>query len=211
MKIMDISIPLNPDTPVWQGDNGVLFTNDYSIREGSVFNVSSIHMGIHSGTHIDAPYHMIDSAITVDQIPLEALVGRAQVVEIPDHVNVITSEVLDSVAIDSDCPRILFKTSNSKYWVNDPLQFNPEFVALDSSAAQYLVRKGVILAGIDYFSISPFDDLIKPHFILLEAGVVILETINLSEVLPGYYSLICLPLKLTGVDGAPVRAILESE
>ena len=209
MKILDISIPLDPSTPVWQGDSGIHFERNYSIQEGDAFNVSSITMGIHSGTHIDAPFHMVNSAITVDQIPLDVLVGKAQVIEIPRQVKVITSEVLDYVTMDSDCPRILFKTSNSNYWVNDPFRFNSEFVALDSSAAHYLVHKGVKLAGIDYFSISPFNDLIEPRLILLDAGVVILENINLSQVEPGSYRLVCLPLKLMGADGAPVRAILE--
>jgi arylformamidase len=209
MTIMDISIPLDPSSPVWQGDSRVQFERISRIQEGSVFNVTSIKMGIHNGTHIDAPKHIIDSAITVDRIPLDVLVGRVQVVEIPENVNVITAEVLDAVTIDPDCPRILFKTTNSTYWVNDPLQFHPDFVALDSSAAHYLVCNGVRLAGIDYFSISPLNDLVNPHLILLEAGVVILENVNLSGVSPGYYRLVCLPLKLVGIDGAPVRAILE--
>lgn len=211
MTILDISIPLDPSTPVWQGDSRILFESDYSIQDGDVFNVTTITMGVHGGTHIDAPYHMVESSISVDQISLEVLVGKAQVVEIPANVKVITSEILNCLVLDPDCPRILFKTRNSNYWVDDPLQFNPDFVALDSSAADFLVRRGVILAGIDYFSISPFNDLIKPHLILLEAGVVILENINLSRVTPGNYRLVCLPLKLKGVDGAPARAILEQE
>jgi len=209
MAFFDISIPLDPSTPVWQGDSSILFERDYSIPEGDVFNVSTVRMGVHCGTHIDAPFHMVQTGMTADQIPLDVLIGKVQVVEIPDDVRLITSDVLKAAVIDPQIPRILFKTHNSQLRLKDPLRFFTEFVALDSSAAEYLVSNGVRLAGIDYFSISPFDDLIDPHMILLKAGVTILENINLTHVPPGSYRLVCLPLKLVGTDGAPARAILE--
>ncbi len=106
---------------------------------------------------------------------------------------------------------MLLKTRNSEYWTKDPIRFNHDYVAIDSSAAEFLVAEGVCFVGIDYFSISPFKDLLAPHQILLKAGVVIMENAYLVNVEPGEYSLFCLPLKLIGTDGAPVRAVLTCD
>ena len=107
--------------------------------------------------------------------------------------------------------RILFKTSNSRYWVSDRYSFNRDYVTLNSQGARYLVDMDLKLVGIDYFSVSVYDDLIQPHKIFLDRGVVILENIDLRQVTTGLYELICLPLKIVGTDGAPVRAVLISK
>lgn len=208
MNIIDITIPLSERTPVWEGDKGVSIDRVAKIEEGSDFNVSRIELGVHAGTHIDGPFHVIDEGNTVDQIPLEILIGKVQVVQVASEYDVINEKCLKELDLDPTINRILFKTSNSNYWENDLYAFNKEFVALNTGGAQYLADHGIRLVGVDYFSVSAFDDLIPPHVILLERGIILLENIDLRQVVPGIYTLICLPIKLIGTDGAPVRAIL---
>jgi arylformamidase len=211
MNIIDITIPLSERTPVWEGDKGVSIDRVAKIEEGRDFNVSRIELGVHAGTHIDSPFHLLDGGNTVDQIPLETLIGTVQVVQVASEYDVINEKCLKKLDLDPTIDRVLFKTSNSNYWETDPYAFNKEFVALNTGGAQYLADHGIRLVGVDYFSVSAFDDLIPPHVILLERGIVLLENIDLRQVVPDIYTLICLPIKLIGTDGAPVRAILISE
>lgn len=208
MKIFDITIPLSNQTPVWEGDKEVSITRESLISEGEDFNVSHLSLGAHAGTHIDAPFHAFTDGDTVDRIPLEKLVGSVQVIEIEKNIDLITADVLTRCQLEKGLKRILFKTRNSQYWKEEPYRFSEDYVGLDSSAASFLVALGIQFAGIDWFSISTMQDMIKPHEILLGAGVVILENVNLLNVEPGFYDLYCLPLKLVGTDGAPVRVIL---
>ena len=129
---------------------------------------------------------------------------------VPPEIESITQEFLQGCGLAAEARRVLFKTRNSKFWNDQPLRFREDFIGIDSGAAHWLVEKGIVLAGIDWFSISFMRDLKTPHEILLEAGIVILENLNLRRVPAGSYELICLPLKLAGTDGAPVRAILRS-
>lgn len=208
MEIFDITIPLNADTPVWEGDEGVKLSQVASLKKGDGFNVSWLEMGVHSGTHIDAPFHLFDHGKTVDKIPLEKLVGEAHVLSIPQEVKVITSEVLVQSGFDGQQKKLLLKTSNSNLWEKDPHTFNKNFSAIDTACAQFLAEKKIELIGIDYFSISPIKELKPPHEILLNSDIVILENINLFDVNPGVYMMFCLPINLTGADGAPARVIL---
>lgn len=210
MQIYDISIQISEGTPVWEGEDGVTISNLNKINATSDFNVSRIELGVHSGTHVDAPYHVLENGYSVDQIPLDALVGSSQVVEIPDSVSVIDNNCLKNLDFIDGIERILFKTSNSQYWKEDRYKFKKEYVALNSQGAKYLADMDLRLVGIDYFSVSTYNDLIQPHKILLHRGVVILENADLRKVLPGIYELICLPLNILGVEGAPARAVLIS-
>ena len=211
MNIIDISIPLSEKTPVWEGDKGISVPRVAKIEEGSDFNVSRIELGVHAGTHIDAPYHVFKNGSTVDQIPLGNLIGRVQVVEIPDGISVINKNCLMNLDFQDGIDRILFKTSNSIYWETDPFSFNKEYVAINSEGAEYLANMDLRLVGVDYFSVSSYDDLKQPHLILLERGIILLENIDLRQVVPEIYQLICLPLKIIDTDGAPVRAVLISD
>ena len=206
----DITIPISSQTPVWTGDKEVKIQRDRSIAAGADYNVSLLEMGVHTGTHMDAPYHVIDGGRTVDQIPLEQLIGQAQVVVVPPEVETIGADFLSRCGLSEGVERVLFKTRNSKFWNDQPLRFRENFVGVEASGARWLVEKGIILAGIDWFSISPMNDLKTPHEILLRGGAVILENLDLRRTPAGSYELICLPLKLAGTDGAPVRAILRS-
>jgi len=211
MNIIDISIPLSEKTPVWEGDKGISVPRVAKIEEGSDFNVSRIELGVHAGTHIDAPFHVFENGLTVDKIPLDALIGRVQVVEIPDGISVIDKSCLKKLNFQDGIDRILFKTSNSIYWETDPFSFNKEYVAINSEGAKYLADMDLRLVGVDYFSVSSYDDLKQPHLILLDCGIVLLENIDLGQVVPGIYKIICLPMKIIGTDGAPVRAVLIAE
>ena len=211
MKIIDITIPLSEQTPVWEGEKGISIDHMKRIGHQSDFNVSRIELGVHSGTHIDSPFHALEDGVTVDQIPLNVLLGEVQVVQIPIEYKVINSKCLQEIEFNNSIDRVLFKTTNSDYWEYDPYSFNRNYVALNSQGARFLTDRNIKLIGMDYFSISTFSDLFEPHAILLKNNVVILENIDLRNVMPGLYKLICLPIKLIGTEGAPVRAVLISD
>jgi arylformamidase len=207
MHIYDITLTLSPDLPVWLGDPAYEIERVQRIDKGDNANVSSFRMSAHMGTHVDAPDHFLNNGKTVEQLSLSILNGRAYVLHLPD-VNLITAEILENAEIPPRTRRILFKTHNSDYWAQQLKEFQTNFVALSPDAAQYLVDRGVKLVGIDYLSIAPYRQGLHTHQILLKAGIVILEGLDLSTVSQGRYSLYCLPLKLAGSDGAPARAIL---
>jgi arylformamidase len=205
--LYDVSVPINATLPVWPSDPPVRLTahsvpsknRDYTIR------VTGIEMGSHTGTHIDAPSHFIEGRRTLSEIPLSQLVGPADVVELKG-IRAIARR--DLAKVDFRAERILFKTDNSSPW-NDG-RFYEDFVYLEPDAAELLVERGVVLAGIDYLSIDAFRSENHPsHFVLLGQNVVILEGLDLSRITPGRYHLTALPLHITGADGAPARVILE--
>ncbi|HEY59071.1 MAG TPA: cyclase family protein [Anaerolineae bacterium] len=207
-KIFDISIPVSSETVTWEGDEKVRLHRVLKMEEGAQFNLSSLSMSVHNGTHIDAPYHFLPDGATVDKIPLDILIGPAQVIEVKDKGTLIGADALKSAGIGEKIKRLLIKTRNSDIWKANPNEFQQDFVSINKRAAEYLVDLSIVLIGIDYLSISPADNFQSVHKILMSAGIIILETIDLSEVSPGFYDLYCLPLKLQGVEGAPVRAVL---
>jgi arylformamidase len=178
-----------------------------SIDDGGDANVSRVTMNVHSGTHVDAPEHFINNSTTVEDLPLEMLVGRAYVLHIPE-VDLITADVLKDSDIPPRTRRILFKTRNSEYWAKGEKKFQKDYVAISEDGAEYLVNRNVKLVGVDYLSVAPFDKAQPTHEILLKGGVIVVEGLDLSQVSQGRYTLHCLPLKLAGSDGAPARAIL---
>jgi arylformamidase len=194
---------------VWSGDSPIEIERVSKIKDGANANVSKLTMSLHAGTHIDAPYHFLDGGLTVEKIPLKMLFGRAYVLHVPDDVNLITADLIKNSSIPPRTRRVLFKTRNSKIWDSkNKNSFQEDFVAISPDAAEYLVKRGVKLIGVDYLSVAPFNDSVPTHTILLQANVVIVEGLNLSEVSQGRYTLYCLPLKISSVDGAPARAIL---
>ncbi len=207
MRIYDISLEITPDLPVWPGDPGVVMIQESKIEEGAESNVTRLNMGVHTGTHIDAPLHFLPGGARVDELPLKTLTGRVYVLHLPD-VDLVTAEVLKRSEIPPRTRRIILKTRNSDYWREQVAGFQTDFVGVSADGAQYLVDRGVKLIGVDYLSVAPYSDGVTPHRILLKAGVVIVEGLNLTEVSQGRYTLYCLPLRLAGVEGAPARAIL---
>ncbi len=207
MAIFDISIGIDENLPLWPGDPELRLHWAANIEQGDLVNLTELSMGIHTGTHIDAPLHFLPNGKPIDSLSLNVFVGEAQVVAIPQDVNLITVDILQDVC-EINAARILFKTKNSQLW--ETSKFQQDYVALEASAAQWLVDQGVQLVGIDYLSIAPFKDPAPTHETLLNNDVVIVESLDLRLVKPGIYTLICLPLKLVGREAAPARAILLS-
>jgi len=203
----DISVGVSPEITVWPGDPPVVLERVKSMENGDEANVSRIQSGVHVGTHIDAPIHFVEGGATVDAIPLRSLLGRAYVVDLR-KADVLDAATLESARIPPRTRRLLFKTRNSELWTSGESSFQRDFVAVDASGAEWLVKKGVKLVGVDYLSVAPFNDGVATHRILLEAGVVVVEGLNLARVSKGRYTLYCLPVKLMGSDGAPARAVL---
>lgn len=191
--IYDISLPLSDATPVYSGDRPVQIDRASDIAEAGEFTLSEVTMSVHAGTHVDAPCHFIAGAASVDTLALDVLVGRARLVEVAGG-GAITAGLLDRSAIPPDTTRLLLRA--------------PDTTALSECGARRLVDRGVRLVGIDGLSIGFSDQSNEVHRILLGAGVVIVESLNLAGVPPGEYQLICLPLKLTAAEAAPARAIL---
>ncbi len=208
MRIYDVSVPLSAALPVWPGDPAIEIQEWRTLANGDGANVSLVHFGAHSGTHVDAPAHFIAGARKVESLDLEALIGEAEVIEVPEDCRVIEEEM-----IATNSTRVLFKTRNSNFWSADLRNFRTDFTYLSTAAAEKLARQGVRLVGIDYLSIEQFGSKDhETHRALLSREVVILEGLNLSDVPPGKYELICLPLRLRGQlgDGAPARAVLRT-
>jgi len=208
MKIYDISLTIQPGMVVWPGDPKVELYRKEKIEDGANANVSYMGISVHTGTHVDAPYHFLNDGSAVDVMPLEVLVGPVLVVELPDSVKQIDAEIINSLSFNEPIERILFKTRNSKFWSQDAGEFHPDFVAINADGAQALIDHGIKLTGIDYLSIAPYKNSRPTHEIILKAGMVVIEGVDLSKVQPGNYTLVCMPLKLKDTDGSPARVIL---
>jgi arylformamidase len=202
-EVHDISVPIHPGMHVYDGNPGVQLELVTSIASGGQANVSRLDLGVHTGTHVDAPSHFIDGAAATESLDLEDLIGPASIVDATSVTGDLDADALRSVTLPPAATRILFKTSNSQLW--DRSSFSRDFVRLTGSGARLLVEQGIRLVGIDYLSIGDGE----AHRELLGAGVVALEGLDLREVEAGEYELICLPLPLEGSDGAPARAILR--
>ena len=212
MRIYDVSVPLSAATPTYPGDPGIEIKQWLGLANGDVANVSLINFGLHSGTHVDAPAHFIEGGAKVDSLSLESLLGEAEVVEVPDHVGVIDESFVAANCV-SGSQRVLFKTRNSAFWGDPAGGFHEDYVAIDPTAARWLVESGIKLVGIDYLSVEKFkSETFQTHHTFLSNGVVIIESLDLRAVPSGRYELICLPLKIAGGsgDGAPARVILRT-
>jgi arylformamidase len=208
MKIIDITVPISPTMPVWPNNPPVVIEQISSMDRGDHDNVSRLDCGVHTGTHVDAPHHFLNNHRTVESLSLDVLTGPAQVLHLPDEVDVVTAAVLEKAGMEASTTRLLLRTRNSLHWARGDAAFDTAFVGIAADGAAWLVEHGVRLVGIDYLSVAPYHQSIPTHRALLEAGIIILEGADLSAVEPGMYQLYCLPLKLVGSDGAPARAIL---
>jgi len=206
MVLYDISVSISPSLPCTPGDPPVRLSMLPAPAEGEPFRITRLSFGSHTGTHVDAPAHLLADGMTVDEIPLAVLIGHCLVVDLTAHDGEIDVGLLRKLPLKGE-RRLLFHTRNSSLWGQPG--FVGEFTALTPAAATFLVELGVQLVGIDYLSVEHHRSQGEVHRILLEAGVVILEGLNLAGVERGGYELICLPLKIRGADGAPCRAVLR--
>ncbi len=204
---IDISVPVDNRLPVWPGDHRVELTVESPTKD---FGNSVISTSLHVGTHMDAPAHVIPGGTTIDQVQPDRLIGKTFVAGIPAAVTKIDQKVLESLNIPASVTRLLFKTSNSGLWQNDSEDFDITYAALTLDGAAWVVERGIKLVGIDYLSIQLYENEgTETHYKLLSNDVLVVEGLNLGEVAPGWYDLICLPWKVAGACGAPVRAVLK--
>jgi arylformamidase len=206
-KWIDISVPLKTGMVQWPGDPVARFTRTTDMGRGDDYTALFLEMSVHTGTHMDAPAHVIRNGKTLDTMPPDAGVGPARVIAIRDSKSITTGELTRHQIRRGE--RILFKTRNSyRCWRSD--RFVEDFVSLSADAARYLARRRVSLVGIDYLSVGgPNNDGRETHETLLNAGIWIIEGLNLSRVKAGPVELLCLPLKLADADGAPARALVR--
>ena len=212
MPIYDVTVPVSNELPTWPSDPAVAIDDWRSLSQGDGANVSMLHFGAHTGTHVDAPAHFIEGAGKVETLPLDALIGVAEVIEVPQDALAIDKEFVTAKCTPG-IERVLFKTRNSTFWSEANPQFHSDFTYLDLNAAERLAQQGIKLVGIDYLSIEKFATVNhETHLALLSRGVVIVEGLNLSAVPAGKYELICLPLRLRSNlgDGAPARTVLRT-
>jgi arylformamidase len=204
---IDVSVTVRHGMPHWPDNPPIVLERVLDTERGDVCNVSHLAMGVHSGTHMDGPVHFIHRADGLDAMPLTATMGEARVIQIDDPREITADELRKHRLRTGE--RVLFRTSNSdRCWQSS--SFVEDFVGLSEQAAAHLAETGVRTVGIDYLSVGGYHaDGAKIHKILLEAGIWIIEGLDLSPVTGGRYEMICLPVKLSGSDGAPARAILR--
>jgi arylformamidase len=204
---IDVTVPLQTGMVRWPGNPPVQVRRVLDLNRGDDCTLTAISLGVHSGTHMDAPLHFLRTGLGIDAMPVDAGVGRARVIAIKNSA-LITVEELRRHGVRRG-ERIVFKTRNSpRCWKTD--RFLEDFVSLSEAAARWLVARRVRTVGIDYLSVAGYEsDTAAIHTILLKGGVWIIEGLNLSGVRPGVYDMLCLPLKIAASDGAPARALLK--
>lgn len=206
--IYDISVPLRSGGVVYPGNPAISITAQQAISQGAGANVSRIDIGSHSGTHVDAPKHFFDDGAGADTLPLDVLMGPARLIAVDDAVKSVGETELRAHDLRG-VTRVLIRTRNSAWLASGSTEFHPDYTFLSPEGAAYLVGLGVKLVGVDYLSVEQFHSgHHRTHRTLLGAEVVIIEGLVLTEPPPGDYELRCLPLRLTGLDGAPARAVL---
>jgi arylformamidase len=208
MRMIDVTRPINTNMTVWPGDESILIEHTSSISEGKAVNVSRVHMGVHAGTHVDAPLHFIDDGKSVDELDPSLFTGWVQVVDVreakmiqPEHISQVPFHKIDAV---------FFKTSYSDKTLNEAFETNYTGLSLD--AAQMLLERGIRVIGTDALSIESFyEENFRVHKALLGNEVFIVEGLSLKHISPSRYRYICLPLLIKGSDGSPARVFLIEE
>ncbi|MFN6944548.1 MAG: cyclase family protein [Cytophagaceae bacterium] len=205
-QFIDITYPIQDGMVHWPGDVDIEISKTASIAQGDDANSTSVAFSVHTGTHMDAPNHFLKNGKSLDEVSFQALIGPARVIEIKDNVCIRKEELMEYDLKKGD--RLLFKTKNSETdWTKQP--FKENFVYIDTEAGAYMSEVGIQTIGVDYLSVGSQENGEEVHKVLLENEVWLIEGLDLRKVEPGTYNLICLPIKIKGADGAPVRALLE--
>jgi len=203
--IIDISRPVFSNMTVWPGDESVHLERVASISDGEPANISRIHSGVHTGTHIDAPLHFIDGGISVDKLDINLFTGWVQIVDV-QNADSIGLKCLENINIKQG-DAVFFKTKSSCRSLEEPFDFS--FTGLQPNTADYLLGIGVRVIGTDALSVeNDRENNYEVHKILLEKEVLIVEGLCFKNVLPGRYRYTCLPVLIKDSDGAPARAVL---
>lgn len=206
MKITDISMAINDKMATYKGRKENLPELIARLRmPGDAINESSIRMSLHTGTHMDTPKHMKMGGWTMEDMPLEPLIGPCQVLDLTGVNDAVTRE--DLLAFDiHEKDFILLKTQNSF-----GKAYGADFIYIRSDAAEYLAGKGIRGIGTDALGVERDQPGHLTHLAFMDAGVLILEGLDLSRAEAGRHTLIVLPLKITGAEGAPARAVLVDD
>ena len=206
MKLIDVSVPLDATLPTYPHNTPFSLEPIKRLASGDSSNVSALHMSAHCGTHVDAPRHFFDSGPGTEALPLDLLMGRVRVIQVNSRTGIAAEDLADQDF--SEDVRILIKTRNSLLWGTP--EFRPDYIGVTESGARHLVAHGIKLVGVDYLSVEQFKTPGAPaHHVLLGAGTIVIEGLNLRDVEPGIYDLCCLPLRIVGSDGAPARVVLR--
>jgi len=204
MKLLDISRPIYTNMPVWPGDTPTGFDFANTKAAGYAANVGRLRLSLHAGTHADAPYHYNDAGRKIDEIPVDAYVGPARVVDIRGQT-LITPALLAAQDFAAT-PRVLFKSDS---WT-DPAVFPTTWPLMATDTPAWLAGHGVRLIGLDVPSVDHITSKDLPlHHACDAVNLLIIENLDLRAVTPGVYELIALPLRITGGDGSPLRAVLR--
>lgn len=204
---IDISLRLRSNMPTWPGGRGYRRDLTRSMARGDAVTESAIEMGVHCGTHVEAPLHFLDAGASMNDVDVDVLVGPALVVHLPDAHSIGYAE-LESAVGSRRVDRLLLRTRNSDRW-ESAVSFDPAYVALTRDGAEWIAERGTRLIGVDYLSVQRYGDDPETHRVLMRSNVIILEGLDLSRATAGEYRLTCLPLSLDGAEAAPARAILE--
>jgi len=197
--------PLDAQLPTYPHNTPFSVEPIKRLARGDSSNVSTLHMSAHTGTHVDAPRHFFDEGAGTESLPLELLVGRARVIEVSSRA--VAAEDLGTIDLSDDI-RVLIKTRNSRLWGSP--EFHADYVGVTESGAKHLVEHGIKVVGVDYLSVEQFKNPGAPaHHVLLGAGMIVIEGLDLRQVEPGIYEMFCLPLRVVGSDGAPARVVLR--
>jgi arylformamidase len=208
MKLIDVTVPLDVRLPTYPGNTPFTLEANKRLARGDSSNVSTLHLSAHAGTHVDAPRHYFDDGPGAEALPLEMLLGRTRVVEIRSQLGIGAEELVD-LDLSGEL-RVLFKTVNSRFWESP--DFRHDYVGVTPSGAERLIAGGIKVVGVDYLSVEQFKTPGAPaHRVLLGAGAVVIEGLDLREVEPGIYDMLCLPLRIVGADGAPARVLLRRQ
>jgi arylformamidase len=203
--VIDITAPISDSLPVWPGSPGWRVDRRQWEVDGDLITNSILTTDVHVGTHVEAPLHFMENGESLEELGLSSLVGPAYVAHIPGIATVNASS-LQEANIPDDVKRLLIRTDNSTGWINS--EFQADFIGLDESASEWCVERQLSLVGIDYISIQAHQATAETHRIMMRGGLTVVEGLNLGEATPGYWMLVCLPMRLTAVEAAPARAVL---
>lgn len=211
MKIWDVTVPIRSDLPLYPGDEAphVSFSQHYD--RGSVEANSRIYMSVHSGTHVDAPFHMLEDGKKIHELPVDRYSGPCSVVDLTNlrSGNVEAEHLEAKASLAGRHPILLLKTRNSRL-LKGSSKFEDSYAGLAISAGEWLLQHGVTVLGVDYLSLEAYGDYSFPvHKRLFANGVVAIEGLALGDVQEGEYELLCFPILIVGAEGAPVRAVLR--
>lgn len=204
---IDISLTIHTGMPHWPDNPAIEIEPSQCLAHGGVCNVSKMTLGTHTGTHIDGINHFVKGGIGIDQMPIDATVGKARVIAIEDPYQITVAELEPHDLQEGE--RVLFKTRNSTQALQQD-SFAEDFVHISTEAANYLATRKVRTVGVDYLSVGGYEgNVIEVHHALLGSGIWAIEGLDLSQVEPGEYELVCLPIKIQNGDGGLARAILR--